>query len=673
MAPRKSDRQPTAPTRRSGRIASKASSRASSAADDNDSVQSAGKSVISSNTRVARSMKHTGGVTTTVSNSRVTKTKPKKKRATAPPPPRRAVAPVSTTRRPAFDVDYAIGCILSEIQRNPGARVKYLDSLTMDGKDAVIQRFGGREVQYKEKLDLAEQRVDEMAAERDAAVQERDTVRMRLKTPMRDAMFQQSLRRRREESVTSTDTPSHTHTPSAATAQSSAAVPDVQDTPFTTKSLDFSTQDLITGTPAVSTMAQPTRSPDQYTTPKPRTTTSIVGSIFKAIASPFLSRRKSQESNTPPQQTPQEKLGELPASRKRSAPAQQEPYTYTQPEVQKQAQTSISASSEHRQSASERPAPYSTPRASTTSSAQQTARAFLMPSSKKAQQETSLATITEATEQSMAVDSTPVRPPRTIAVVRRQQTPRFSATPKRAWEQSPQPRDTNADRRLEKLRKFRELDEQLKAMKEDEEVRQMTQRPLKRVKVDTLVKIPHNRPGDASGTFRMPDIDSDDEMEVDADEETRSNIFDSSAEEETAARPKATAATPAPVSSSHPVAFTPVTSTFAPFASASALPPPTTSAASTAPLFSFPDVGRSEGAANDATNEYLGAKFAFGLEHWKKTGAAMNLARNCRDTSNLPQRAFRGLQRQERWGRFSVIRVFAVQTSVRAHGDMSWS
>ncbi|PPJ54769.1 hypothetical protein CBER1_04023 [Cercospora berteroae] len=642
MAPRKSERQATAPTRRSGRIASRASSRASSVADDNDSglylptpspapcslapsslspsrvidavdsVQSAGKSVISSNTRITRSQSKKGGVT--LYNTGVTKKiSQKEKPAAVPVPSRRAVAPVSTTRRLPFNADYAVGCILSEIQSNPGSRIKYLDSLTMAEKDAVIQRLGEHVVEFKEKLSDAEIRADQMAAERDAAVEERNRARMRLQTPMRDAMLQQSLRRRREESVTSIETPSHSHTPAAAPAQTPAAA---SDTPFTSKSLDFSTQDLITGTPVQSSADKPTHSPDPYATPKPRSSTSIVGSFFKAIASPFLSRRKSQESSTPPQQTPKEKLGELPASRKRSAPAQQEPDTYTQPQVQSQAQIPISSTPRQQELASERSATYTTPRASTTSSTQQTARAFLMPSSKNPRQETSLATITEHTEmseQSMAVDPTPVRAPRTIAAVRRQQTPsRYSHTPQRIWSQTPQPKDTNADRRLEKLRKFKELDAQLKELQQDEEVKQMTERPLKRVKVDTLVKIPHNRPGEASGTFRMPDIDSDDEMEVDADQETRSNIFDVSAEEETAVTPKATPAAPAPIAHAPAVTAAP--------------PPPPAPAAPPAPLFSFPDVGRLEGGAtNDVTNAYLGAKFAYGFEHWKETGELLDL------------------------------------------------
>lgn len=48
----------------------------------------------------------------------------------------------------------------------------------------------------------------------------------------------------------------------------------------------------------------------------------------------------------------------------------------------------------------------------------------------------------------------------------------------------------------------------------------------KRVKIDDLLYIPHNRPGDPSGTFRVYDDDSDDEMEVDEDVELRKNVFE---------------------------------------------------------------------------------------------------------------------------------------------------
>jgi hypothetical protein len=53
-------------------------------------------------------------------------------------------------------------------------------------------------------------------------------------------------------------------------------------------------------------------------------------------------------------------------------------------------------------------------------------------------------------------------------------------------------------------------------------------RATKRVKIYHLKTIPHNRPGDSEGTFRFPDLDSDDEMEVDIDAALRSNIFEES-------------------------------------------------------------------------------------------------------------------------------------------------
>ena len=54
----------------------------------------------------------------------------------------------------------------------------------------------------------------------------------------------------------------------------------------------------------------------------------------------------------------------------------------------------------------------------------------------------------------------------------------------------------------------------------------------KRVKVDDLEVIPHNLPGDSSGTFRVPDWDSDDEMEVDESVPERKNVFSIQAQQQ---------------------------------------------------------------------------------------------------------------------------------------------
>lgn len=89
------------------------------------------------------------------------------------------------------------------------------------------------------------------------------------------------------------------------------------------------------------------------------------------------------------------------------------------------------------------------------------------------------------------------------------------------------PREPNADSRLAKLNHYNEIKEQMKSLEKDEEIREMTAgHRTKRVKIDDLVYIPHNRPGDPSGTFRVYDDDSDDEMEVDEDVELRKNVFE---------------------------------------------------------------------------------------------------------------------------------------------------
>jgi hypothetical protein len=115
-----------------------------------------------------------------------------------------------------------------------------------------------------------------------------------------------------------------------------------------------------------------------------------------------------------------------------------------------------------------------------------------------------------------------------------------------AWEKNaakPKPKEPNADVRLAKLQQLQELEakakqaqqeaDKLKAemnrMKQDADIREIEAHSVhrrKRVKVDHLKVIPHNRPGDSSSTFRVPEIDSDDEMSVDEDVEEDSNVFE---------------------------------------------------------------------------------------------------------------------------------------------------
>ena len=100
-----------------------------------------------------------------------------------------------------------------------------------------------------------------------------------------------------------------------------------------------------------------------------------------------------------------------------------------------------------------------------------------------------------------------------------------------AWERqsTPKPKEPNADVRQAKIQRMRDLQRELEELKQDEDIQKMEALSVhrrKRVKIDNLAVIPHNRPGDSASTFRVPDIDSDDEMEVDASVEERSNIFE---------------------------------------------------------------------------------------------------------------------------------------------------
>lgn len=101
------------------------------------------------------------------------------------------------------------------------------------------------------------------------------------------------------------------------------------------------------------------------------------------------------------------------------------------------------------------------------------------------------------------------------------------------------PKEKNADARLAKMRELeyhraqmRELkyhEAQAKLLEADPDVMEIEGQSAirrKRVKVDHLAEIPHNRPGDSSSTFRVPDIDSDDEMSVDEDVEEMANVFE---------------------------------------------------------------------------------------------------------------------------------------------------
>lgn len=230
--------------------------------------------------------------------------------------------------------------------------------------------------------------------------------------------------------------------------------------------------------------------------------------IFKRTGRFFTNLISSPAKRNTTTEQPQQALGELPANRKRSAPT----------EVTEPANTT------------------STPKA--TNNAPRANPPFNNPAIPD-----HLHTISEHME-----ESTPaLRPTNTPS--RHQKTPRPSSvrrsiqqvreekrrkeamreqTPLREWDRTPLPRLPNADSRLEKLNMYNRLKQKMKELQEDEELEDVIERPIKRVKVDELAEIPHRLPGDPKSTFRMPDPDTDGEMEIDEEIEEKGNVFEAS-------------------------------------------------------------------------------------------------------------------------------------------------
>jgi hypothetical protein len=93
-------------------------------------------------------------------------------------------------------------------------------------------------------------------------------------------------------------------------------------------------------------------------------------------------------------------------------------------------------------------------------------------------------------------------------------------------------------REMEQLIVQREVMEQKLAKLRAEQIaaEEAQPRKTKRVKLDHLKSIPHKLPGEPSGSFRVPEADSDDEMEVDDDASVIENPFAAADDEETTPR-----------------------------------------------------------------------------------------------------------------------------------------
>jgi hypothetical protein len=115
------------------------------------------------------------------------------------------------------------------------------------------------------------------------------------------------------------------------------------------------------------------------------------------------------------------------------------------------------------------------------------------------------------------------------------------------------PYDKNNYERIRRQHEIEQIRAQQQAMKEKldklhaEQEAEADARPrkTKRVKLEHLKEVPHNLPGEPSGSFRFPEADSDDEMEVDEDAEVIDNAFnaaDDEAPEQRQASPTKTSA-----------------------------------------------------------------------------------------------------------------------------------
>ncbi|EME83123.1 uncharacterized protein MYCFIDRAFT_215198 [Pseudocercospora fijiensis CIRAD86] len=411
---------------------------------------------------------------------------------------------------------------LLAIERIVGGDRAYIQTLTQSQKEAVITAFAGRELDFQRQVRDLQRENQQIRLENEELSKRAASAPNKLRDTFlaeRIAQFQ-----REELKKDASQTPKPSKVASRISTPAAAKIELSEQTDF-----EFSQTSVIEGTPAV-VQTQQTETPFPSTTPQNETPSrrSFFGSLFRSFTTPFSSRKTAALAPSPAPQTEQSELGELPASRKRPAPA---PEPSPEPLQQSRQRQSEPEPQIPRIAISETPERAQAPRATSNT-----------PTQHRTVVERSLATITEYTEPSEQAitrpEPTPSRQPRRIRDTRMRASA-HSATPSRAWTPQPAPREPNADRRLEKLRKYQELDQQLRAMKADPETKEIVERPMKRVKIDDLVSIPHNRPGDAKSTFRMFEIDSDEEMEVDEDVETRSNVFETSESNETPKVPEA--------------------------------------------------------------------------------------------------------------------------------------
>ena len=369
----------------------------------------------------------------------------------------------------------------------------------------------------------------------------------------------------------------------------------------------------------------------------------LISTISGYVTTPFSRKRSADE---PAEEAPSPKRSRqsgndttAPAVGEGAAPGETpEPEPAQKPalEAEQEPTTPQQATAEHESESATGETPVATPKPTRTPGS---GKNYTGPSSKNPQMPTSLSTITEYTEPStlssfseslltstpskapraqpsrgllQAPQVTPIRKPtNTPGTMRRSAQLRAARAARDAGGKTPvssfaaraaamKPVETNADARLAKMERYIALQKELEELQQDTDIQEIESHRVKRVKIDSLVQIPHNRPGDPSGCFRMPEEDSDDEMEVYASVEEKSNLFEEA--EATVTEPLTTE--PVVAAAAEDISMREGT---------------TIDGELPEPLFAFPDVGpRSPGDEMSAEGKALcGLWFAEGFAAWE--------------------------------------------------------
>lgn len=326
---------------------------------------------------------------------------------------------------------------------------------------------------------------------------------------------------------------------------------------------------------------------------------------------------------------PQQPLGELPASRKRPAPEEEVTEPAPEKEVTQPTQKTTTPSFTTSTPKATRNAP---PRANKpfNSAIPDTLESITEQMEQPEVSSSSRRQVPRTTADTFQTSSlrTPARTPgrRTINQVRSERAHKQSLlrdTPSRDWPRprtAAKPRLPNADARLEKMHNVIDTRKKLDEMEKDEEVKELFDRPRKRIKVDEAAWIPHRAPGDGPSTWRVPDIDSDGEMEVDEDVEMLPNVFESSHAEE---KEKEKAQLPASTSQQPTRELVPTTprtiETAHDIGAANEIETTPAPLYTVTDVWAFPTVGtRPEGDLQLDIDPYLAKKFDYGFESWKR-------------------------------------------------------